>query len=277
MELRKIIEMELGINKKYIPSFQSIGSISLVKFPRKSRIPLSTKKKIATLILRKMPNIKTICEIYGVFGELRKPKIRFLGGMKNHETIHRENGISYCIDVSKLMFSKGNLFEKQRIVHKIRAGETIVDMFSGIGYFSLGIAKFSNPEKIISIEKNPVSFKYLKKNIILNKISKVYAIKGDCRKVSKNSEYQGIADRILMGYLPKTWKFLPAAFSFAKPHCIVHYHDTFFEKDLWKGPDSILKDAAKKFGFDIKIIERRKVKSFAPKVWHVVIDFEIKK
>ncbi len=277
MALKEKIAETSGIPKSRIPgSFQVIGGISLLKFPRNARVSAKEKLKISEALMKILPNVRTVCEVSGIVGELRKPKIRFLSGDRSFRTIHKEHGIFYAIDVSKAMFSKGNLFERQRLICQIKPGESIIDMFAGIGYFSLGLARFSKAGRVISIEKNPVSFRYLKKNIELNHINNIIPIKGDCRSISKQRAYVGIADRIIMGYLPRTYKFLPHAFRFAKPGCIIHYHDTFLASELWKKPQKILETAARKAGYKIKILKKKKVKSFAPNVWHIVIDFEAK-
>ena len=140
-------------------SYQIIGDVMLLKFIKIKSI--SKKKHIAQALLDVFPYLKTVCEIKGVSGELRQPRIKKLAG-NGTETIHKEHGILYKLDVSKIMFSKGNLSERKRLTGKISKDEIIIDMFSGIGYFSLGIAKNTEAKKIYAIEKNPIAFKYLK-------------------------------------------------------------------------------------------------------------------
>lgn len=50
---------------------------------------------------------------------------------------HRENGILYCLDVTRCMFSSGNVTEKARMGSLQCRGETAVDLFAGIGYYTL--------------------------------------------------------------------------------------------------------------------------------------------
>src|SRR3989344_2273513 len=73
----------------------------------------------------------------------------------------------------KEMFPKGNLFERQRIAKQVKPNEIIIDMFAGIGYFSLGLKK---AKKVYAIEKNPLAYKYLKENILLNKAKNIVPI-----------------------------------------------------------------------------------------------------
>ena len=49
----------------------------------------------------------------------------------------KENGIRYGLDAAKCMFSSGNVSEKMRVARFGCGGETVVDLFAGIGYFTL--------------------------------------------------------------------------------------------------------------------------------------------
>lgn len=276
MRLRDEIAKITKIKKEKIPgSYQIVGDILLVKFLK----PLTDtgKKKIGKAILKLLPHVKSVWEIKQIVGEYRKPKVTFLIGDKKSVTVHKEHGIFYKVDVTKVMFSKGNLYERRRIVEKVKRGEVIVDMFAGIGYFSLGIAKFTEARKIYAIEKNRETFKFLKENIFLNEVKNIEPILGDCRDVAMYKDMQNITDRIIMGYLPNTYRFIPAALKFAKKKTIIHYHDTFSEDELWNKPIAVLEKFCKKYGYFVKVLEKRKVKSYAPKVWHVVLDVQVRK
>ena len=209
-------------------------------------------------IKKQFPYIKTICKLSGISGEFRKPKIKKLFG-ESTITTHREHGISYNLDVSKVMFSQGNHFEKRRLMNLVKPNETVVDMFAGIGYFTLPIAK--KVKQIYAIEKNTESYNFLEQNIRQNYLSNVTAINGDCRK----QKIGKTADRIIMGYFPGTKKFLPAALKLAKDNCIIHYHE------LGENVKEILKQLPKK----AKVLAMRKVKSYSPKKNHYVIDFKL--
>ncbi len=244
-------------------SYQIIGDIMLLK-PMKIKA-LGEKRKLASAILQLYPYIKTVCEAKPIKGEFREPKIIRLAG-NNLVTTHKEHGILYKMDVSKVMFSKGNLFERKRIISQVKPNEIIADMFAGIGYFSLGIAR--KAEKIYTIEKNKTAYKYLKENITLNKIKNIIPILADNRKV----KLENVADRIIMGYFPNTSRFLPAALKIAKKKCIIHFHNSYRESELREKPLQDLKVLG-----DFRILDKKIVKSIGPRRYHVVIDVEINK
>lgn len=272
MSFKNKLAKETGMDESLLPSsYQIVGDIMLIKFLR-----LKTKKQkkiVIDTILKIFPHIKTICEIKQISGEYRKPKIVKLVG-KETITTHKENDVMYKIDVSKLMFSKGNLSERKRLIDKIKTGETIVDMFAGIGYFSLGISKFSSAARVYAIEKNKVAAKYLKENIKINKLKNITPLLIDCRKAQNKYNIQG-ADRIIMGYFPATEKFLKFAIKMGKPGTIIHFHNTYQNKELWEKPIEHINKVCEGLGIKYKILECKKVKSFAPNVFHVVIDFQI--
>lgn len=262
--------------EKNLYTTQIIGDIALLKF--KEEVSDEKKIEIANNVKKEMGRVKTVCELYGIEGEFRKPKIRILLG-NDTTTIHKEYGILYELDVAKVMFSKGNLYERNRLINMIEEDEIIIDMFAGIGYFSLGIAKYAKPKIIYAIEKNADAFEFLKKNIELNKVvNKIVPILGDCRDIAKKKEYQNIANRVIMGYLKSTEEFLPYAFSFLKDKGIIHFHNTYRKEELWNKPiDTIINYGIENNYKLEEIINKRIVKSYSPRIYHVVIDAKFAK
>jgi len=250
-----------------VPSgFQRIGSIVIIKLKDPKH-----EKKIAQFILDNYPGVKTVCRYADkVKGELREPTVEYVLGDKNTEVMHKENDCIYKLDVTKVMFSKGNLKERGRVAELVQRGETVIDMFAGIGYFSIPIAKRHPSVLIYAIEKNPNAIEYLYTNKALNKAKNMKIVEGDCRH---QLQLEKRADRIIMGYLPKTYQFLPAAFNMLKREGIIHYHDTYSKGELWDKPIKVLEDAAEKAGYKLKeVLYKGKVKEFAPNVFHIIID-----
>lgn len=252
-------------------SYQKIGDVIILNLKEEL---WKYDKQIGQFLLGKIPDTRTVCRRTGfITTERRKPQVKIITGDKNTETIHKEHGIFYKLDVNEIMFAKGNLSERKRITKLIKDGETIVDMFSGIGYFSIGIAKFSNPKKICSIEINSKAYNYLCENIRLNKVQdKIIPILGDC--VVEIPNLGRIADRVIMGLLPSCKEYLIDAMKVVKPSGVIHYHGTA-EKEEWKGLFEDVETAAEIEGFKVELLRKVRVKSYAPKIYHWVLDCKI--
>ena len=213
-----------------------------------------------------LPEVKRIVKLGRINGPKREPDVEILVG-DNTETIHRENHCFFKLDVAKIMWSKGNTTERKRMANLVEDGEIIVDMFAGIGYFSIPIAVHSNPAKIYSLEINPVSYGYLTENVILNKVEDIIEpILGDCREFAPKN----FADRVLMGYIGNTHEYLDKAVEIVKPGGIIHYHESVPDNLKFERPPQRIIDAAK--GRDVEILNKRIIKKYSPGVYHVVID-----
>lgn len=219
--------------------------------------------------LLQLPEVERIVKLGRINGPKREPDVEIVIG-DSTETIHRENHCFFKLDVARVMWSKGNTTERQRIGKIVKDGETVVDMFAGIGYFSIPMAVHSNPEKIYSIEINSISYGYLKENIVLNKVEEVIEpIFGDCREVAP----KGIADRVLMGYIGNTHEYLDTAMEILKPGGIIHYHESVPDILKFERPLQRIVDAAK--SREVEILKKRIIKKYSPGVYHVVVDAKI--
>lgn len=256
----------LDREKKLLPSgWQILGDIIIVSLNKELE---NYKEKIGKALLYFYPGCRTVLLDRGIYGQMRQPVREIIAGEKT-ETIHRENGCLFKIDAVRLMFSMGNLAEKKRM-SKLGKDEIVVDMFAGIGYFSVPMAVHSKPRKIISIEINPLAFRYLKDNIKLNKVEDIIEpVLGDCSEVTPH----GIAHRVIMGYLDGQ-VYLPYGINALLPGGILHYHEAVPEAIECRPVERII-EAAAKSGRKARIIEIRRIKKYSPGVWHVVVDAAI--
>lgn len=218
--------------------------------------------------LSKKHNVKTIMEIDHIQGTKREPVYRILYGSET-ETINKENGCLFKLDLAKVMWSKGNNNERLRIAKLVRDGETVIDMFAGIGYFSIPIGVHSNAKQVHAIEINPNSYHYLCENIKLNKLDNITPILGDCMVETPKLK----ADRILMGYVKTTHHYLKVAIDSLNEGGILHYHETVPEKLIGSRPiDRIVAQAGDR---EVELLKINKIKKYSPGVQHVVIDARI--
>lgn len=212
--------------------------------------------------------VKTVMKVDHIHGTKREPVIKLLYG-EDTETINKENGCLFKLDLKKVMWSKGNNNERIRIAKLVEDNETVIDMFVGIGYFSIPIGVHSNAKQVYSIEINPNSFHYLKENIKLNKINNIIPLLGDCMDITP--EYS--ADRIIMGYVKTTHHYLKTAIDSLNKGGVIHYHETVPEKLMDTRPINRIKEVAG--DRSVEFLKLNKVKKYSPGVFHVVCDARI--
>ncbi len=210
-------------------------------------------------VFKKNSNIK---------GVIRTRELEYLAGKDESETIHTEYGSRLMIDVRKVYFSPRLATERERITNQVNDGETIIDMFTGVGPFSIAIAR-NRMVEIYAIDINPDAIYYLEKNIQLNKIhGKIIPILGDVKEVLNVKDI--IADRIIMNLPGTAYLFLESAINCLKEGGVLHYYE--FSRDYDKPIERVRTASGPR---EVKVLDKRRVKSRSPGVWHIGLDIMI--
>ncbi|AKB35131.1 tRNA (Guanine37-N1) -methyltransferase [Methanosarcina siciliae C2J] len=257
----------LGFN----PAYELIGDIALLEDP-----DLDSQKasRIAEALLFTRPNIKTVVKsLTPVIGEFRVREFEVIAGDPGTETVHREYGCRYKVDLSKAYFTPRLSTERSRILSRVKEGDTVVDMFAGVGPYSILLAKSNKPSKVVAIDKNPYAVHYLKENISLNSAKNIEAIEGDAREEAKR--FAGTADHVIMNLPHNAHEFLDSAVLLTKPGGIIHYYGITPEEDLFESSVELIRKAAEKAGRKIEVLEKRVVRSYAPHQYNICIEARI--
>ncbi len=268
-------EEELSILPR---GFQTLGNLIILKLNPK----LSEKNKvIGQAYLDLLPKIRSVYLNKGrIIGSFREPEnIEFLVGEDNPFVEHKEHGVRYRFDITKIMFSQGNLNERRLLATFVKKGEVIVDMFAGMGYFSLPIAKHSEAEQIYSIELNPTSYRTLLENIKINHFEeKIIAINGDSKQEVLELSNSGIkADRVIMGVFPAPKDYVKEALSLNKEEGTIYHYEGVVEKDAYMSLFKEFEEICQKEQFNCTLESHRFVKSYGPNLYHTVLDIFVKK
>ena len=252
-----------------------VGDIAIVDIPPELT---DHKKALGEAILITHKRVDTVlAKSSAVEGVYRLRKFEVIAGVEKTVTIHREHGCVYHVDLAKTYFSPRLSYEHDRVARQTKEDETIVDMFTGVGPFSILIAKRRITAKVYAIDANPDAVGFLERNVAVNRVDKnVVSILGDVRQVVKN-QLVGVADRVIMNLPEKAIEYVDVGCATLKSRRgIMHYYE------FTKAPDPIetakirLDEAVGRTGRSLrKVLLARVVRATAPFTWQVVVDAEI--
>ena len=258
-------------------SYDIVGDIAIIRLEPK---PVKHRASIAETIMAVHMNVKTVLEQEGaVHGDFRLRKLTYLAGQKKTATLHNESGCTFKVDVEQCYFSPRLSNERMRIAEQVRKGEIVVNMFAGVGCFSILIAKHSEAERVYSIDLNPDAIGYAEENVRLNKVyGRVMPILGDAKEVIEG-RLRHVADRVLMPLPEKASEYLPLAIlALTTKGGRIHYYD--FEHAANEA-EAIVKLKARVSdrlrGLDVAhiIVSGRVVRSTGPRWCQVVLDIDV--
>lgn len=211
---------------------------------------------------------------------MRTSQVKMLLGGSGEVEIN-DFGVKFWLDVTKVMFSSGNVTERHRIGNIDMSGEVIVDAFAGIGYYTLPMLVRSNAEHVYACEINPNSIQALQNGAKLNNVSKRLTIlEGD--NLSTMKQVYSMADRVHLGILPSSEKAWESAInclksSGGKLHIHMNVEEEKIDDFVAYCIDSIAK-LAKQLGREgfVSAEHVEKVKWYAPRIRHIVVDLSVR-
>jgi tRNA (guanine37-N1)-methyltransferase len=259
-------------------SYDNVGDVAIIRVPK----PLKERSKIiAEAVMQTHKRIKAVWrQTSPVSGDFRLRGLEFVLGERKTETLHREHGCIFKVDLEKCYFSPRLSYERMRIARQIQSGEVILNMFAGVGCYSIVIAKHSKPERIFSIDINPVAIQYMQENIKLNKVEeKVVLVQGDAKKVIEE-RLQNVGDRVLMPLPEKAYEYLDYALLALKPTGgLIHYYDFEHAKkseDPVEKIESKVSEKLQMLGVNFLVEFGRIVRATGPNWYQVVLDIHVR-
>jgi len=253
-----------------------VGDIAIIELSQELE---PHKTAVGEAILKTHKNVHTVLAKAGaVGGTYRLREFKLIAGEPKTETIHKEYGCKYHVDVAKAYFSPRLSTEHKRVASLVKDGETVVDMFAGVGPFAIQIAKAKEKVQVYAVDVNPYAVELLKENIRLNKVnSKVHSFLGDSRQIVRE-RLRGVADRAIMNLPEKAFEYVDVACEALKPEGgIVHFYNFVNASETVDNMKLRFADAVKSSGREVKqILLSRFVRETAPYEWQMVLDAEIR-
>jgi tRNA (guanine37-N1)-methyltransferase len=256
-------------------SYDIVGDIAILRLTEESK---KYGKAIAEAVLKVHKNVKTVlAQTSPVAGDFRLRKLEHVAGEDNTVTTHKESGCLFSVDLKKCYFSPRLLFERMRIAKLVGNGEVVVNMFAGVGCFSIIIAKHSSVKKVYSIDVNAEAFRFMQENVRINDVfGKVIPILGDAKDIIQ-TKLNRIADRVLMPLPEKALEYLPYAISALKNTSSgwIHYYDFEHAKRNENPVEKVKQKVAEKLQSltaSFEIPYGRVVRPTGPNWYQVVLD-----
>ncbi|MHC3437669.1 class I SAM-dependent methyltransferase [Natrialbaceae archaeon A-gly3] len=252
----------------YDPSFERLGEIALLEEDDEEL----TREIAEAIVESDLPLETVLNKASKIKGETRVRDWEVLAG-EGTETIHREYGCEFSLDLAEVYFSPRLATERHRVTEQVEEGERAFDMFAGVGPFVIPFAK--RGAECVGVDLNESAIEYLRKNAERNGVAdRVTAIAADVREVA--SDYEGWADRIVMNLPHSADEFLESAVEIAGEDCVIHYYDIQHEDDPYGPGERAIRNAAEPI-YEVTVENRRTVRSYAPHEVNVCLDVRLER
>ena len=261
-------------SEELFSAFDQIGDIIVIRIPDSL---LSKKKVIGETLLKEVSTAKSVLyQSSDVSGDFRTRSLELLAGEDKTETEYKEFGCRFFVDVEKAFFSPRLSTERERIADIIRDGETVINMFGGVGMFSILAAK-NKKCTVYNIDINPVASQLCEKNISLNKlVGEVISLNGDAAQIV-NDQLKEKGDRTLMLLPERSDEFLESAILATKNGGIIHYYSHIHADKKQDAPKLSEEHYLKVTNVKSEILGSKIVRAVGPRYYQTVVDVKITK
>jgi len=274
--LKKALESILTPQEsdELISAFDQIGEIIIVRIPD-SLLP--KKKLIGETLLKEVKIVRSVFyQASPVEGDFRTRNLEILAGEDKTETEYKEFGCRFVVDVANAFFSPRLSTERERIANLVQDGETMVNMFAGVGMFSIMAAK-KKKCTVYSLDINPIASKLCERNIEINKLAgNVISINGETSKII-DEQLENKADRTLMLLPERSDDFLDSAIKTTKDGGIIHYYSHIHADKKTDAGKLSEKHFLEVTPVKSEILTSKIVRPVGPRYYQTVVDVKISK
>jgi len=279
--LKRIAREVLGEDfaKSIWKRIEFIGDIALIRTPL--NMDPRELKPLAEEILRRIPYVKSVwASLPGIEGSYRLRKNVWLAGELRSETLYREHGCVFRIDINRVYISPSLNYEHIRVARLVKPGEVLFNMFAGAGLFSIIIAKHAKPSRVYSVDINPDAYNYMVENVRLNRVENIVVpLLGDAKDIAMSTLVKSV-DRVLMPYPELALDYLSYALNSLKEcgwiHIYLHVRTDRGEHWRSKARELVERKLSELSVRDYTITLVRKVRNVGPRLHQVVVDVYVK-
>ncbi|MEX0568990.1 MAG: class I SAM-dependent methyltransferase family protein [Candidatus Njordarchaeota archaeon] len=267
----KINLLEKKFHIKLPKSVNCVGDILLLNaIPRESE----NRKKAVGDILRNNFGVRAVfLKSQAVSGEIRVARWERISGWGDTFTLHSENGCVYAVDLSKVFFNPRLSTERLRVARDVKDSEIVIDMFAGVGSFSILIAKLKKV-KVFAIDINPSAVEFMKINKLLNSVD-IAILEGDAREVIHRISMS--VDRIIMNYPERSIEFIQDAIMKIKNEGVIYLYIFVRSREPLEIGRQIVFSKLLETGVEVKDCRMRIVEEVAPFKYILCADIRLGK
>jgi tRNA wybutosine-synthesizing protein 2 len=267
--VRTRLEREAPVEvQQFLPrGFERFGKVLLLRLPEEARPYFPV---IGRAYLEELGLTCVLRHTGAVAGELRRPSLERIAGGEAEAEI-QEHGVRYRFDASQILFSRGNKEERARAGSLVQPEEQVVDLFAGIGYFTIPAARAHPSVRVRAVELNPVSYHYLLENVQANGVGEqVLATLGDNRAVELPA---GAADRVFLGFLPSSLPWVARGVELLRPEGgALHVHLLAERRAPLSQAEAAVTAELERAGSRVLRVRAHRVKTYGPGSDHLVVD-----
>jgi tRNA (guanine37-N1)-methyltransferase len=249
------------------PRYERLGDIAILDEDDPERA-----RRVADAIVESDLPVRTVVNRASkIKGELRVREWDVLVGSET-ETVHREYGHEFTLDIATVYFSPRLATERHRVVSQVSPEERVFDMFAGVGPFVVPMA--ARGAEVVGVDLNGSAVDYLRENARRNGVEdRVTAIHGDVRDTA--GDYDGWATRIVMNLPHSADEFLETAVGLAGDDCVLHYYDIQHEDAPFEPGRRAIRAVAEPAGYAVDVLTEHVVRSYAPHEVNVCLDVRL--
>lgn len=202
-----------------LPGYWLVGDIAVFN-PREGVDPERLSKYAEELVRSGVA--RAVWLKAGTHGSYRLPRLIHLAGERRTETMAREYGLRFLVDVARAYFNPRLSFEHRRVAEQVRDGESVLDMFTGVGGFAVHIAHLRK-SRVVAVDINPYAAYLAARNAEINRLAgEVAVVRANARVLPEILE--PVFDRVIMNHPTASLSFAREACNLARPGQVVAIH-----------------------------------------------------
>ena len=262
-------------------SFDQIGHVIIV------RVPAGLAHRRAEIGRVLLGAVKPARSVYAqstdVSGEHRTRGLELIAGVDEPVAVHAEHGCRLEVDVRAAFFSPRLSTERQRVAAAVSDGETVLNMFGGVGAFSIAAA-MAKRCTVYSVDVNPAAARLCEANARRNSrrmAGAVVSVHGDAREAAASLFGAGgggrRADRTLMLLPERSDEFLADAAEATADVGTIHYYAHVHADKKAGAPAEAERRFRAASPVRAEVSHSRVVRAVGPRYYQAVVDAVISK